>query len=333
MFIKMTNLLCKQQIILCSPQWWIHGDLWLLEHWSYERSSPLHPSCYWSFLLLDNKNVKMCSTWQCVKLDYLSTWQVPRSTTEHSPNKPQVGVSPLSGTSGIGEGRPMTSLRRTGWWGNHGHVYVFGQGHAACDDDKNDADDDDGVKVPGARPEDDSSWVAQGVRAQQHQPGGQQWFQPQRQGFVCLFDPDILESEIWQDCCEDDNVVSQGMDTTSSLDHLEGREQGSSSTRHFSWDIAPNFFLSFFPDRIEAFCARPLTDAAKYQEREKRQRALVLTDSTQLIKDKIDEKMSFIFYLALWDSTELIEDKIERKCLLSFISDRQNTVDSVFHDD
>ena len=130
------------------------------------------------------------------------------------------------------------------------------------------------IQVPGSRPEDDSSWVAQGVRAQQHQPGGQQWFQPQRQGFVCLFDPDILESEIWQDCCEDDNVVSQGMDTTSSLDHLEGREQGSSSTRHFSWDIAPNFFLSFFPDRIEAFCARPLTDAAKYQEREKRQRAL-----------------------------------------------------------
>ena len=26
--------------------------------------------------------------------------------------------------------------------------------------------------------------------------------------------------------------------------------------------------------RIKAFCARPLTDAAKYQEREKRQRAL-----------------------------------------------------------
>ena len=85
--------------------------------------------------------------------------------------------------------------------------------------------------------------------------------------------------------------------------------------------------------RIEAFCARPLTDAAKYQEREKRQRALVLTDSTQLIKDKIDKQMSFIFWLSLLDSTELIEDKIDRKCLLSFISDRQNPVDSVFHDD
>ena len=60
-------------------------------------------------------------------------------------------------------------------------------------------------------------------------------FQPQRQGFVSLFDPDMLESEIWQDCSEDDNFVSQGMDTTSSLDHLEGREQGSSSTKYFSF--------------------------------------------------------------------------------------------------
>ena len=176
---------------------------------------------------MDNKKVKLCST-----------WQAPRSTTELSPNKPQVGVSPLSGTSGIGEESPMTSLRRTGWWGNHGHSYVFGhQGQVADDDDKNDADDEDedGVQVPGARPEDDSSWVAQGVRAQQHQPGGQHWFQPQRQGFVCLFDPDMLESEIWQDYSEDDNFVSQGMDTTSSLDHLEGREQGSSSTKYFSF--------------------------------------------------------------------------------------------------
>ena len=150
------------------------------------------------------------------------------------------------------------------------------------------------IQVPGSRPEDDSSWVAQGVRAQQHQPGGQHWFQPQRQGFVCLFDPDILESEIWQDCSEDDNFVSQGMDTTSSLDHLEGREQGSSSTKYSSGDIASDIFY-FFSIRIEAFCARPLTDAAKYQEREKRQRALVLTDSTQLRKDKIDKKCLLSF--------------------------------------
>ena len=62
-------------------------------------------------------------------------------------------------------------------------------------------------------------------------------FNLKKQGFVCLFDPDLhmdilLESEIWQDCSEDDNFVSQGMDTTSSLDHLEGREQGSSSTKN-----------------------------------------------------------------------------------------------------
>ena len=116
----------------------------------------------------------------------------------------------------------------------------------------------------------------------------------------------MLESEIWQDYSEDDNFVSQGMDTTSSLDHLEGREQGSSSTKYFSFR-----HFKFFSIRIEAFCARPLTDAAKYQEREKRQRALVLTDSTQLIKDKIDKKMSFIFWLVLSDSTELKEDKID----------------------
>ena len=60
-------------------------------------------------------------------------------------------------------------------------------------------------------------------------------FQPQRQGFVSLFDPDILGSEKWQDCSEDNNFVLQGMDTTSSLDHLEGREQGSSSTKYFSF--------------------------------------------------------------------------------------------------
>ena len=59
-------------------------------------------------------------------------------------------------------------------------------------------------------------------------------FNLKKQGFVCLFDPDILESEIWQDCSED-NFVLQGMDTTSSLDHLEGREQGSSSTKYFSF--------------------------------------------------------------------------------------------------
>ena len=28
-------------------------------------------------------------------------------------------------------------------------------------------------------------------------------FNLKKQGFVCLFDPDILESEIWQDCSED----------------------------------------------------------------------------------------------------------------------------------
>ena len=67
-------------------------------------------------------------------------------------------------TQGTGAGRGRTSLGKTG---EDDDKRIANDDDEEEEDDGVDDDVDDDVQVPGPRPEDDSTWVTQGVRAQQ----------------------------------------------------------------------------------------------------------------------------------------------------------------------
>ena len=89
---------------------------------------------------------------------------------------------------------------------------------------------------------------------------------------VMIFEDDhVVDTGDRSVLSSDGDNFMQGMDTSSSLDHLEGRDQG--EILDTKWTKTLCLTLSFLV-RTEAFCARPFSDAAKYQERKKRHRAL-----------------------------------------------------------